>query len=276
MTIRSGSILLLFSLIIFPKTQIFAQPAPASRSDASGIITGKILVKSGGPLAGGSVFFYEALTGTPPFKDQVRRLHTLRVDIDADGKFRAELPPGKYYMKAVKRLFTEKAGALQDGDYVYYSVDSNGEAKEYVVKSGEILDIGTISDAVPYKKSEDVIKTAIEGVITDREGKPVEGVTVFALTDYTIITKPLYFSTKTGTDGKYVLRVPEGTYYLRARNKLKGGPPEPGHLLGMFGGKTPVPVTVKDAEIKKGIDITVIRFPGKGPRAGAGPRTGSQ
>ncbi len=273
MIMRFGSMLLLFSLFIFPASPISAQSAASSNADSKGIITGKILIKGGSPLAGGSVWFYDALTGPPPFKNQMMRPPFLRIEINADGTFRAELVSGKYYLRAVKRMSPEKAG-LQDGDYVYYGLDNKGEAKEYVVKSGEILDIGTISDVVLYKKSSDVIRTAIEGVITDAEGKPVEGVVVFAFRDYT--DKPLYFSRRTGPDGKYKLSVSEGTYYLRARNRLKGGRPDPGELFGMYGGETPAPVTAKDGEITRAVDITVATFPGRGPNSPIGPIPGLQ
>ncbi len=271
MTTRWRSIPLLFFLILSLGSRIFAQSDPSHGHDSRGIITGKILIRGGGPLAGGMVFFYDALTGPAPFRNQIRRLPTFKADIDADGNFRAELSPGKYYMKAMKRNSGDVL-SLNEGDYIYFSVDDKGKAKEYAIKSGETLNIGTIAEAVPYKQTEEIIITAIQGVITDTKRNPVKGVSVFAFLDPTLSGKPLYFSKRTGPDGAFELRVPEGTYYLRARSKLRGGPPGLGEFFGVFGGNTPVSVSIKDGEIEKGIYITVTTFPGRGPAAGAGPR----
>lgn len=263
MSIRFGFVLLLFSFILFSCAHIPDRQEPAPRSDSPGIVIGKILIKRGLPLTGGMVFFYDALTGPSPFKNEVHRVPTLRIDTDTDGKFKAELPPGKYYMKAVKMLAAKKAG-LQDGDYVFFGQNDNGDAKEYIVTSGAILDIGVISGMVQFKKGQEIISTAIEGLITDMEGKPVEGVHVLAFTASEPTRKPLFFSQRTGPDGKFVLRVSEGTYYLRVRNELKGGSPAVGEFVGIAGDKTPAPVSVGDREIKKGINIIVRRFIGQG------------
>ena len=272
MRIRFGLMAVIFScVLIFPGVRISAQPDPAVPPDKieTCTITGKMMIKDGGPLAGGRVLFFDTSTGPPPFKDQFRRLPDFSGEIGADGKFTVKLPAGKYYMRAGKKM-SEVGTGLQDGDYVFFSLDEKRKPKEYIVKNGAILDIGTVSGAVPYERVEQDIKTAIEGVITDMEGKPVEGVTVFAFMDQTTTRKPLFASEKTGNDGKYILRVPEGTYYLRVRNKLGGGPPEPGQILGIFGEQVPTAITVKEGEIKKGVNIKVIRFRGRGPSSGTG------
>ena len=272
--IRYDSITLLFlSVIICSSVLISARLGLAVPSDEinTGTITGKIMIKGGAPLAGGRVFFYDTSTGPAPFVDQFRRLPDITGEIDADGVFSVKLPAGKYFMRAVKKI-SEAGTGLQNNDYVFFSLDEKGKPKEYDVKSGSILDTGTMSGAVAYKKVEKDIGTAIEGVITDMEGKPVEGATVFAFMDQTTTRKPLFFSERTGSDGKYILRVTEGTYYLRVRNKLGGGPPEPGQILGIFGEQVPTAVTVKDGEIKRRTDIKVIRFRGRGPAPGVGPQ----
>jgi hypothetical protein len=272
--IRFGAAVLIFiCAVVFSNFSASAQSDPVAPSAQikPGAVTGKIMIEGGGPLAGGRVFFYDTTTGPPPFKDKFRRLPDMSGEIDADGRFTVELPAGKYYMRAGKKMSDEGTG-LQEGDYVFFSLDENGKPKEYSIRSGEFLDVGTISGAAPYKKVEQIVKTAIEGTITDMEGKPVEGATVFAFLDQTTTKRPLFASRKTGGDGKYILRVQEGTYYLRVRNKLGGGPPEPGQIVGIFGEQVPTAITVKDGEIRKGIDIKVIRFRGRGPAAGMGPK----
>ncbi len=271
---RFGSMLMLCSLMLFSAVHVFAQSAPSSPAEPAGVISGKILAKEGTSLAGGAVLFYDALTGPAPLKNPGRVPMRLCV-IGDDGQFRAELPPGKYYLRAMKRI-SRGGFALQNGDYFYDSVDDKGEAKVYLVQGGAITDIGTIADVVPLKKTEDVIRTSAEGVITDTVGKPVEGVFVFAFRDPSISRMPVYFSRNTGPDGKYVLPLSAGIYYVRVRNKLRGGPPHPGDLIGTFGGETPVRVSIRDGEIKKNINITVMKFRGRGPVSGTSPQPGSQ
>ncbi len=273
MNLKSVSIFLLFFLFILPVTRVSAQPDLSSRLTGTGTITGRILMKGGGSMAGGTVLFYDASLGPPPFKNEIRRLPELRVDIDADSRFKAELPAGTHYLWAFKRIFTEKTNPLQDGDYVYSSVNEKGEAKEYVIKSGEILNIGTVSDAVPYKKTDQVIRTGIAGVIRDSQGKPVEGASVFVFVDDSLTKKPVFFSRKTGSDGKYIVSVPPGTYYLRARSNLRGGRPDAGQLLGTYGGDNAAPVTVRDGEIKTEVNIIVLRFLGRNPNPEIGPKS---
>ncbi len=274
MKIRLSSIVLIFlSMIVFSNFLISIRHVLAAPGDQSnsGTIRGKIMTKGGAPLAGGRILFYDTSTGPPPFTGQFKRLPDISGGIDADGNFSVKLPGGKYFMRAVKKISEEGVG-LQNDDYVFFSLDEKGKPVEYSVKGGAILDVGTISGAIPFKPVEQVVKTAIEGVITDMEGKPVEGATVFAFVDQTISRKPLYASQKTGQDGKYILNVPEGTYYLRVRNKLGGGPPEPGQIVGIFGEQAPAAIVVKDGEIKTGINIKVIRFRGRGPAPGMGPK----
>ncbi len=273
MNLNYVSVFLVFFLFILPVTRVSAQPDLSSRLTGTGTITGRILMKGGGSMAGGTVLFYDASLGPPPFKNQIRRLPELSVDIDTDSGFKAELPAGNHYLWAFKRLFSEKTSPLQDGDYAYPGVNEKGEANEYVIKSGEILNIGTVSDAVLYKKTDQVIRTGIAGVIRDSQGKPVEGVNIFVFVDDSLTKKPVFFSKKTGNDGKYLVSVPPGTYYLRARSNLRGGRPDVGQLLGTYGGDIASGVTVRDGEIKKEVNIIVLRFLGRNPNPDTGPKS---
>jgi hypothetical protein len=111
--------------------------------------------------------------------------------------------------------------------------------------------------------------TAIEGTVLDVDGKPVEGILVFAFTTQTIVGRPLFVSDRTGKDGKYRLRVAEGgTYYLRLRENYGGGPLKDSELKGVYGDKEPASaIVIKSGEILKDIDIKAMRFQGRGPKA---------
>jgi hypothetical protein len=95
---------------------------------------------------------------------------------------------------------------------------------------------------------------------------PVEGAIVVAFRQPTIGKRPLFVSNRSNKDGKYILPVTEGTYYLRVRNSFAAGPPEPGQIIGYYGEGTPAPVSVKHREIMKGIDFQVVVFRGRGSR----------
>jgi hypothetical protein len=108
-------------------------------------------------------------------------------------------------------------------------------------------------------------------MIIDGGGNPVPDAVVVAFLQPAVQTKPLFVSEKTGKDGKYVLRVTPGTYYLRVRNAFASGPPEPGQIVGYYGEGQPAPVTIKEGEVLKDIHFRVILFPGRGPFSGAPP-----
>lgn len=274
-----------FILFAFPFLFFFlmfgAVPAEADNEPAkeikTGTITGQFVIKGDGPMSGGQVLFYNASTGPPPSPDKYARISDISKDIGPDGGFRAELPTGKYYMGALKRLSGESFGLPQEGDYHLLSRDKQGRLKEYVVKAGEVLDAGVIAEAVPFKPEVPGAKkttTAIEGVVSDMDGKPVQDAVVSAFMNSMMTEKPIFVSDRTDKDGKYVLRIAEGKYYLRVRNNFGGGPPVPGQIVGYYGEGTPAAVIVKEGEIKSRVDFKVIRFPGRGPFSGAGPGSG--
>lgn len=234
----------------------------------TGVVTGKIMIKGGGPLSWGQILFYDVSVGTPPMPDKYYRTPDISKNLDGEGKFRVDIPAGKYYLGAVKRLSGDAFGVPQEGDYVYRSLDDKGKLNEFDIKAGSILDIGTISEVAPVRAQDPAkrtVTTAIEGVVSDTEGKPVEDAVVIAFVD--LKGKSLFLSDKTNKEGKYTLRLTEGTYYLRVRNRFTVGPPEPGQIVGFYGDGSTPPVRVKEGEIKKGIDFTVILFGGRGPRA---------
>jgi len=272
--IKLPIIFLSLSIILSQSSVLYGESGQKTDQDKkTGTVKGQVMIKDGGPLAFGQIMFYDVLSGPPPLPHKYERTPDISKAIDADGKFTVELPEGKYYIGAVRRISGERFGPPQEGDYIYRSLDDNGKPKEYPVQAGKVLDIGTVKEAVPLK-AEDIshrsITTAIEGHIIDMDGKPVEGAVVVAFVKPTIGGKPLFVSDKSGQDGKYVLRVTEGTYYLRARNSFAAGPPEPGHIVGYYGEGTPAPVTVEHCQVIKGIDFRVILFPGRGPFSGTG------
>lgn len=237
----------------------------------TGTISGQIMIKGDGPLAGGRVFFFNDASGPPPSREKYWRIPDYVTDTDNSGKFSIELPEGKYYLGAIKTISGGKIGPPAEGDIFYAGTDEQGKPKAYIIKQGLKTDIGVISEAAPFKRS--VVKfgdgiTAIEGTVLDSAGKPVEGALVFAFLSPAMVGRPLFASDRTGKDGKYILRVHEGgKYYLRVRSVYGGGPPKAGEIIGDYGEKEPVAVTIKSGEKIRGVNIKVRRFTERGPKS---------
>ncbi|GFE56432.1 hypothetical protein AOG1_03110 [Geobacter sp. AOG1] len=235
----------------------------------TGTITGKMMVKNGGPLANGVVFFFNEASGPPPSPEKYWRVPDEIVGTDAGGNFKAVLVEGKYYLGASKRKSGQEVGPPQEGDYFLPAMEEKGIPKTFRVDKGKATDVGTIAEAVPFAKT--TVKTsngitAIEGTITDADGKPLERAMVFAFLTPAMVGKPLFVSERTGKDGKYLLRVNQGgNYYLKIRDVYGGGAPKVGEIMGGYGQDKPVPVTAKTGTTVKGIDIKGIRFLGRGP-----------
>ena len=251
----------------------FSLGRAAEKPDTKGTVVGRIMMKEGGPLEGGEIMFYSVVSGPPPTPEKYDRTPDYVREIAPDGRFEADLPAGKYYASAVKRTSRQPIGPPQAGDLVWRGLDEKGNHNVYEVKAGERTDIGTIAGAAVLKAESITnrpVATAIEGIVVNMEGKPVSDAVVVAFLNPNVQSKPLFVSEKTGDDGKYVLRLTAGTYYLRVRNRFASGPPEPGQIVGYYGEGTPAAVTIKDGETLKGIDFKVILFPGRGPFSGSG------
>ena len=235
----------------------------------TGAVTGRLMLKGGGPMSGGQVFFFSETSGPPPSRDKYWRIPDYVAPIDGDGRFSIALPEGKYFAGAIKRTSGEKTGPPKEGDYFFAGADEKGAPRVYRVRQGETIDIGVVSEAVPFKKTamEPGEITAIEGAVFDTQGRPVEGALVFGYTSPSMVGKPIFASERTGRDGRFLLRVHEGgTYYLKVRSVYGGGPPSAGEMIGAYGEKEPAAVTVSTRQKVSGISIRVIKFPGRGSR----------
>ncbi len=261
------AILSLFLALTLPGSR--SQGADASAG--AGAIAGIVLYPDGRPLAGGKMVFFREGSGPPPCPSRFFRPPEEVAGIGDGGTFEALLPEGRYYISAVKKRTDDLVGPPEEGDYVYPSpADLQGGQKIYVVKKGERTDIGT-AKAVPFERSSLALRddvTAIEGTIRGPDGRPVPGAVAFAFPTKNLVGRPLFVSERTGSDGRYLLRVGEGgTYYVKIRTSRKGGHPEDGELIGFHGKDRPAPVALKTGEVVKGIDVQGRSFAsdGKGP-----------
>ncbi|MEN8263912.1 MAG: carboxypeptidase-like regulatory domain-containing protein [Nitrospirota bacterium] len=254
---------ILFLLVI---VSAYAIPVFAEEID-TGWISGQMMIKDGGPMAGGIVVFFKADEGPVPDHDRYFRIPNEIANLDNKGKFRIALPAGRYFMGAIKRKSGELVGPPQNGDYFFMSQDTKGNPHAYTVKKDQKLDIGIISKAVPFKRMVPKDVSGITGVIQNVNGVPLKGAIVFAYLTETMTGLPLFTSYRTGMDGKYLITMDRGgNYYLRVRDIYGGGPPVRGAIMGGYGQGKATAVNVKTGEITEGIDIKVIRHMDAGPK----------
>jgi hypothetical protein len=234
-----------------------------------GAMAGRLQTKGKEPLNNALVFIFNERSGPPPAPDnRYWRVPDEVTETDIEGRFVIAVPPGSYYLGAIKRLRGKDVGPPTEGDLFLTSVDTKGSAIKYNV-ANDLVDVGTIAQAVPFK-AEMVSNlngiSAVEGIVQTKDGQPVKGASVFAFTSPTMIGKPIFVSARTDADGRYQLRVMGGrTYYLKARESYGGGPPKIGSMTGNYGEESPVPVPVKAGEVTKGINVNVSRFARQGP-----------
>lgn len=254
-----------YCLLLF----LFATAVCVAAEGKQGTISGRWITKNNGPMTGAQVLLFNMAVGPPPASEKYLRVPDVTTTIDNDGKFSVQVAAGSYYL-VMRKLAEEGAiGPPRDGDLQYYSRDKSGKARLFVVIAGKDTNIGTISEATVFKKQQPKYEkgmTAIEGIVTDEDNKPVEGVRVFVYTSPEMSGRPQYASEGTGKDGKYLINVNDkGTYYLKVRSHYGGGKPVSGEYMGGYGEPTaPAVVEVQKGEITSGINIKIKRFTVKG------------
>lgn len=253
----------LFTLVLL----LLTVTAPAGADDKTGRLTGRWVGKEQGPLAGGLAYLFNAASGPAPSYDRYWRIPDEIATVDGDGRFTAHLIPGKYYLGLIKRVKGKGIGPPVDGDYFFFSADEKGKPRLYSVAKKKTTRIGVISRAEPFALQRVENPTAIEGQVTDLDGKPLPGMLVFAFLTPAMVGRPSYVSDRTGADGKYQLRVAEGgAFYLKVREDYGGGQPIVGEMVGGYGDQAPTPVSVKSSRITQGINLKAVRFLGRGPK----------
>jgi hypothetical protein len=185
----------------------------------------------GKPLAGAYVYLY--LDVADDLKGQGYRLS---LPTGPDGSFAFDaLPESRYYLVARRRADGGRVGPVLAGDYlgIYSGNPLSAQAGKTIR-----VQLATVRKVKESAGSETFVRKAgmaVQGTVTDRDGRPVAGVHVFAYTDRVIgHQRPAALSTPTGVDGAFNLYLKEpGIYYLGAR-QLYGDSPAPGELFGMY------------------------------------------
>jgi hypothetical protein len=237
----------------------------------TGTVTGRLLLADGKPLADGQVFFFAVESPLEkPVIGKFWRVPDAVEHVDGTGRFTIQLDPGSYYIGAIKRVFADKLGPPETGDYFLPVHDTRGNYRIIAVKNNSTTGIGTIKGIRRYSANLAVYEgtpTVIEGRIIKASGEPVKNMYVLAYIDSSMRGRPSFVSTPSDSEGRYQLRVDKGrTFYLKVRDIIAGGRPQAGKLVGVFGGlDEPAPVVTKNSSTTAEIDIQVDPFSGGGP-----------
>lgn len=240
---------------------------PAGQLRQLAIISGRVLLADGTPLSRGLLYLYNLGRGPIPSRDRYWRVPNQVQEIDREGRFSTPVPPGIYAVGAIRRAGGLQIGPAGPGDMFMLSSDGVGEVRRYSFDAGAEVDLGDIREVrwPDNVHKEAGATTAIEGVVTDGEGKPVEGIHVFAFLREVVAGKPLFASEQSNARGEFRLPVAEGgTYFLKARGDLGGGPPQAGLMIDGKKGEPMAAISVETGQVTAGIILRTRAFEGRG------------
>lgn len=252
-------------LLLLATAPISAVAADQLNSPTMGgaTVTGQVLLPDKSPMTNGIALLFAHTNGPPPHPHKYWRIPDAIMNIGSDGKFALPLPNGTFYLMIAQKNPEADIGPPSSSEYLYVHAAADGTPRPLTVKTGDSLDLGTLTArlwAADLSQRASGI-TAVEGVIRDLEGHPVEKAVVFAYVGKRASGRPLYVSDRTGKDGGFQLRVAEGgTYYLRVRSILGGGAPKAGEYLNTTDEFTPTAVTLQTNQILRNVNLPVKRF----------------
>lgn len=189
--------------------------------------------------------------GSAPDPRRAIRPPLLSGPLSADGCFTLQADAGEYFLGGVLRLTSGGwQGPPRPGDMVFFSPDAAGGNLRVSVSSGMSTQIGRQAGGWTYAGFDnDSSAPIVTGRLTDSDGEPVAGLLVFAFLDSTMTREPVAISAPSGRDGDYVLRFSKpATVYLRVREHYGQRSPLDGGYMGVYGGASPLPVTVGEEE----------------------------
>jgi len=168
---------------------------------------GQIVDTANEPVSGAEVYVFDSANVKRPADFISNRT-------GADGFFRVELPPGRYWTMAIMRTSGASFGPLGKDDKHSgepFEFDASGEKE--IVKDFTVMDLREAA-RINQKRSETVVR--ISGRILDEEGQPAGMAYVMADPHRKFSEMPHYVSTWTGADGRYELFLPKGGIFIGA------------------------------------------------------------
>lgn len=265
---------------------LFSLPAHAAQGGGelspTGELSIELLYPQSPPAVDRYLLLYDPAMGPPPDPYRYWRIPDRIIPLPREGTITLPLPSGSYWFSVAHKKEGALLGPPRNEELFYLHADEGGKASLVSIEAGKRRHLGRhrVTTWVPSRVEREKGITAVEGVVVDPAGKPLEGMNVFAsLTDYPA-GKPLYISDSTDAAGRFLLRVAEGgVYYLRARGIIGGGTPSEGEYLSGSGEFSPVRVEPKSGERLRGVRMVARPFsrvqpaiggrpPGSAPRGG--------
>ncbi len=164
-----------------------------------------------------------------------------------DGSFSINLPEGSYYIIARKRAKGGMYGPIEEGDLFNFYYGNPVKIKKGLLKNVNIECVKRLSQL-----EEDIGFSEITGFVKDAKGNPVQGLFVLLYQNKNMQGKPLYISSRTDKEGRFIIKVPHGEYFILARESI-GGPPTTGEWYG----KIKDSINIKEQEKIENINILV-------------------
>ncbi|NJC88114.1 MAG: hypothetical protein FIB02_06205 [Desulfuromonas sp.] len=259
MTIPAARILVPVLTLLLATTSGAATPA----EPVTGTVRGCVEL-AGLAAYRGVASLWPAGQGKAPDPRRAIRPPQLSRPLDADGCFNLQAPPGEYFVGAIVRL-TEGGwqGPPRPGDMVFLSPDATAGNVKVTIHSSETIDIGRHASGWTYAGFASTESSlTISGRLAGPDGKPRQGLLVFAFADSDMSREPVAVSEPSDSNGRYLLRMPEpATVYLRAREHYGRRSPAEGGYMGMYGNDVPLPVTVGSEGDKQDRNLTVFLIP---------------
>lgn len=229
-------------------------------------IRGRVLLKEGGDaISDAYVNIYPET-----FSNLLGPSQFISAPTAGDGSYTLEIPSGKYYVVARKRMSGQPTGPLSPGDFY-----SEHQRILTTVIDGKmaVVDVPVAVMKAPmfFKKSvvDMATDTGVRGILVDKEGRPVPGAFATAYLNSDVRRVPDFVSTLTDPDGQFTLYLPKGGAYFIAARMHAWDMPRPGEPYGRVGGETPDPIQIKKGSFVEGLRIVMEPFsgdykPGKG------------
>lgn len=250
-------------LIFLSSTICTGEQLNVAPVDAVSTISGQVMIDSKKPMSKGVVLLFDRNFGPPPSVGRYWRVPDLITQLDREGKFSLEVQPGTYYLQFSQKNPNSEIGPANEKEYFYFHGDSDGNATPLIVENSTKLNLGQLKASIwtPDIEQREKGITAIEGVITDTEGKPIERAVVLAYYNPQGQGRPVFISDRSDKKGNYQLRTNDGgTFFLKVRSVVGGGKPSAGEYLNTTNEFEPVAVNVKKGERLKGVILKVMLF----------------
>ena len=177
-------------------------------------ISGRMLMKNGLPLSGGVAVAFDLQSDVIPAPGKYFRVPDFIAEIQNDGNFSLDMPPGEYAIGGVKRT-DGRAGPPRDGDVFFLLKDEKQNLKHFIVTKEESMKLGDLAEGEVFRQFSDPVEllTGITGRVLDRQGKPVSDVIVAAVFEKQSEKTNIFIAHETDSNGVFFLPLPSGGKY---------------------------------------------------------------